>query len=71
MSKMREFKITRTLDNNQLGCSVMVEALKFGETVLFREVIPNEPDYKAMCKRLVTAICAIPIYGDDKKSNEN
>lgn len=37
---MREFKITRTLDNKQLGCSVLLDSLNPGETITLREVKP-------------------------------
>ena len=54
--KLREFPITRTSDNRQLGCSVMLESLNLGESVVFREV---SPDYDKAVERLVEALKVI------------
>lgn len=48
--KLREFPITRTSDNRQLGCSVMLESLNLGESVVFREV---SHDYDKAVDRMV------------------
>ena len=51
--KLREFPITRTSDNRQLGCSVMLESLNLGESVVFREV---NPDLDAAIEKMVEAL---------------
>lgn len=66
--KLREFPITRTSDNRQLGCSVMLESLNLGESVVFREV---SPDYDKAVEKMAEALRIYSSEHDYKCHNED